>query len=172
VFANGGDRNSTNVPEQEIFANDPNLSFVFGVGGDWKKNSSRWILNEWKHPQTDRPWGNFRLLYERGIENGQPVASPQLKLKELTVMPGKSLSMQRHEKRKEFWFVAEGTATVYTLNTTTTDNELVGVFNQHDHIWVGLGEWHCLCNETEIPLQLIEIQYGEECAEEDIERKL
>jgi len=28
-----------------------------------------------------------------------------------------------------------------------------------------------LCNETDQPLKLIEIQYGENCIEEDIERK-
>jgi mannose-6-phosphate isomerase-like protein (cupin superfamily) len=28
-----------------------------------------------------------------------------------------------------------------------------------------------LCNETNTPLKLIEIQYGENCVEEDIERK-
>lgn len=171
VFANGGDRNTANVPEQVMFASDTKVSFVFGVGGDWKQNSSRWILNEWKAPQTDRPWGNFRLLYERGVDSliaGNQ--TPQLKLKELTVLPGKSLSMQKHAKRKEFWFVAEGVATVYTLNSAT-DVELVGVYKQHEHIWVGLDEWHHLCNETDQPLQLIEIQYGEECAEDDIERK-
>jgi hypothetical protein len=28
-----------------------------------------------------------------------------------------------------------------------------------------------LCNETDTPVKLIEIQYGENCVEEDIERK-
>jgi hypothetical protein len=28
-----------------------------------------------------------------------------------------------------------------------------------------------LCNETDEPLKLIEIQYGEDCVEEDIERR-
>jgi hypothetical protein len=28
-----------------------------------------------------------------------------------------------------------------------------------------------LCNETDRPLKLIEIQYGESCVEEDIERR-
>jgi len=28
-----------------------------------------------------------------------------------------------------------------------------------------------LCNESDIPLKLVEIQYGENCVEEDIERK-
>lgn len=45
VFANGGDRNSKNIPEMDI--SHSRLSFVFGVGGDFKKNSSSWILEKW-----------------------------------------------------------------------------------------------------------------------------
>lgn len=162
IFANGGDRDATNIPEMEIFKDDQNLRFEFGVGGDWKQNSSRWILDEWKAPKTDKPWGYYRLLHDYG---------PQAKLKELTVMPGQSLSMQRHYKRSEFWFVAEGQATVYTIDTRTTDAELTGVFGKHQHIWISRGEWHQLANETDQPLQLVEIQYGEDCVEDDIERK-
>jgi D-beta-D-heptose 7-phosphate kinase/D-beta-D-heptose 1-phosphate adenosyltransferase len=161
VFANGGDRNASNIPEMEIFADDARLHFEFSVGGDWKQNSSRWILDEWKAPRTEKPWGEYRLLHDYG---------PEAKLKELTVDPGQSLSMQRHSKRSEFWFVAEGQATVYTLNRKT-DAELVGVFGKHQHIWISRGEWHQLANETDQPLQLVEIQYGEDCIEEDIERK-
>lgn len=47
IFANGGDRNSENTSEQEI--EDKNLSFAFGVGGNFKKNSSSWILDKWKN---------------------------------------------------------------------------------------------------------------------------
>jgi len=161
VFANGGDRDATNIPEMEIFKEDLRLHFEFGVGGNWKQNSSRWILDEWKAPKTDKPWGCFRLLHDYG---------PEAKLKELWVEPGQSLSMQRHYKRSEFWFVAEGQATVYTLNRKT-DAELVGVFGKHQHIWISKGEWHQLANETTQPLQLVEIQYGEDCVEDDIERK-
>lgn len=162
VFANGGDRDATNIPEMEIFRDDKNLHFEFGVGGNWKKNSSRWILDEWKAPKTDKPWGCYRLLHDYG---------PEAKLKELEVDPGSSLSMQRHTKRSEFWFVAEGQATVYTINNRTTDVELIGVFGKHQHIWISRGEWHQLVNETDQPLQLVEIQYGEDCIEDDIERK-
>jgi D-beta-D-heptose 7-phosphate kinase/D-beta-D-heptose 1-phosphate adenosyltransferase len=162
IFANGGDRNHTNVPEQEIFKDDHNLSFEFGVGGDWKQNSSRWILEEWKAPKTDRPWGYYRVLHEHGKE---------VKLKELTVEPGRSLSMQRHDKRAEFWFVAEGQATVYTVDTRKTDAELIGVFGEHQYVFIGNNQWHQLCNEGKQPLRLIEIQYGEECTELDITRK-
>jgi hypothetical protein len=33
--------------------------------------------------------------------------------------------MQRHEKRAEFWFVAEGEATVYTVDPHSTDRDLL-----------------------------------------------
>ena len=46
VFANGGDRTQTNISEMSI--EDKNLEFVFGVGGEDKKNSSSWILKKWK----------------------------------------------------------------------------------------------------------------------------
>ena len=157
IFANGGDRTKDNIPEM-IFED---VEFVFGVGGEDKKNSSSWILDEWKSPKTTRPWGYYKVLHQVGEE---------VKLKELTVEPGKSLSMQKHKQRSEFWFVSEGEATVYTLNRKT-DSELVGKFTQFDHTWIANNEWHQLVNETLEPLRIIEIQYGSNCSEEDIERK-
>ena len=157
IFANGGDRTKDNIPEM-IF---DDVEFVFGVGGEDKKNSSSWILEEWKSPKTARSWGYYKVLHQVGKE---------VKLKELTVEPGKSLSMQKHKQRAEFWFVSEGEATVYTLNRKT-DPELVGKFTQFDHTWIANNEWHQLVNETLEPLRIIEIQYGSNCSEEDIERK-
>jgi mannose-1-phosphate guanylyltransferase len=78
--------------------------------------------------------------------------------------------MQQHQHRAEFWFVAEGEAAVYTLNTSS-DHDLVGTYKQHQHIFIGKNQWHMLCNETDQPLKLIEIQYGENCVEEDINRR-
>lgn len=159
IFANGGDRTKDNIPEMDI--QDDNLDFVFGVGGEDKKNSSSWILQEWKAPKTERQWGYYRVLHEDG---------PTVKLKELTVDPGKALSMQRHDKRNEFWFVSQGVASVYTLNIST-DLELLGEYKKHQHIWIDNRQWHQLRNETKEPLKIIEIQYGENCIEEDIERR-
>jgi cytidyltransferase-like protein len=159
IFANGGDRTNTNSPEMTVV--DDNLEFVFGVGGENKMNSSSWILQEWKAPKTSRAWGYYRVLHEQG---------KQVKLKELTVLPKTCLSMQRHNDRAEHWFVSEGTAMVYTLNTST-DMELLGEFNTFQHIHILKQQWHKLCNETDQPLRVIEIQYGEQCVEEDIERK-
>jgi len=161
IFANGGDRTKENIPEMDLLQEMLHLDFVFGVGGAHKMNSSSWILQEWKAPKTERQWGYYRVLHENGRE---------VKLKELTVEPGKSLSMQRHRDRAEHWFVAEGTAAVYTINRST-DAELLGTFNKFDHIHIKRTEWHQLCNETDQPLKIIEIQYGENCIEEDIERR-
>jgi cytidyltransferase-like protein len=156
IFANGGDRTSKNIPEM-VF---DDVEFVFGVGGEDKANSSSWILEEWKAPKTLRPWGYYRVLHE----------VPGMKVKELTVMPGQHLSMQRHQDRAEHWHVSSGTATVYTINRKS-DQEPLGTFGQHQHIHINRNEWHQLCNETDQPLKIVEIQYGPNCTEEDIERQ-
>jgi len=157
IFANGGDRTKENIPEM-VF---DDVEFVFGVGGFNKANSSSWILEDWKKPQTQRAWGYYRVLHEVGANT---------KLKELTVMPKTCLSMQRHDKRSEFWFVAEGEATVYTLDSST-DRDVKDHMQYHESCWIHRNEWHQLCNETDQPLRLIEIQFGANCVEEDIERK-
>jgi cytidyltransferase-like protein len=157
IFANGGDRTQDNIPEM-VF---DDVEFVFGIGGENKKNSSSWILEEWKKPKTSRAWGYYRVLHEVGTHT---------KLKELTVNPKTCLSMQRHDRRAEFWFVSEGEAAVYTLNSSS-DHDLVGHYGAHQSVFISNNQWHMLCNETDQPLKLIEIQYGENCVEEDIERK-
>jgi cytidyltransferase-like protein len=160
IFANGGDRTKDNIPEMSY--RDDNVQFKFGVGGTAKMNSSSWILQEWKAPKTIRPWGYYRVLHE---------PSQAVKLKELTVDPGQSLSMQRHKDRAEFWFVSEGTATVNTINNRTTDCESKGVYERFKTIPIETNEWHQLKNNTTDPLKIIEIQYGDRCIEDDIERK-
>jgi cytidyltransferase-like protein len=157
IFANGGDRTDENIPEMDVA--DTDTKFVFGVGGFNKANSSSWILEEWKTPKTERQWGYYRVLHN----------VPGMKVKELTVNPGQRLSMQRHQDRAEHWHVAQGIATVYTINRKS-DVELLGQFTQFQHIHIDRHEWHQLCNETDQPLKIVEIQYGSSCVEEDIER--
>lgn len=157
VFANGGDRGADNIPEMII--KDARLEFQFGVGGDTKINSSSWILQEWRSPQTLRPWGYYRVLHEVS----------GAKVKELTVDPGHALSMQRHAERQELWLVTSGRATVYTLDRST-DQELQGHYTQHQYLHIDTNAWHQLVNETKEPLKIVEIQYGSRCSEDDIER--
>ena len=158
IFANGGDRTDENIPEMDI--QDQNLEFVFGVGGFNKANSSSWILQEWKAPKTERQWGYYRVLHE----------VPGMKVKELTVNPGCSLSMQRHQQRAEYWIVSEGEAVVN--RATPLEFELPpAILDKHDQLHIATKEWHQLTNPYEHPLKIVEIQYGEQCVEEDIERK-
>jgi cytidyltransferase-like protein len=160
IFANGGDRTKENIPEMDLLEEMLHLDFVFAVGGEDKKNSSSWILQEWKAPKTERPWGYYRVLHE----------VLGMKVKELTVNPGKSLSMQRHQHRAEYWIVSEGQATVN--RATPLDYQLPSaMLDKHDQLHVAVREWHQLTNPYDHPLKIVEIQYGEQCIEEDIERK-
>ena len=61
VFANGGDRTAKNIPEMD----QPGVEFVFGVGGDWKANSSSDVLRRYqqhiesKLEQESSPYRRF-----------------------------------------------------------------------------------------------------------------
>lgn len=159
VFANGGDRTQTNIPE--MGAEDANLEFQFGVGGSDKINSSSWILEEWKAPKTQRQWGYYRVLYEQG---------PGTKVKELVVEPGRRLSMQRHHHRHELWYVAQGVASLFNLDEGG-ESTFVCDINTQQNILIQQDSWHQLANLTDEPLKIVEIQFGDQCVEEDIERR-
>ena len=161
IFANGGDRTDDNIPELEHFMDEEWIDFEFNVGGS-KSNSSSNILEKWADNRTERPWGYYRVLH-----NDKDI----VKVKELMVAPGKSLSMQKHKYRAEHWFISSGQATIYTIHEPSTDYELQGKYNMFDNLHFNRGEWHMLSNETGESLRIVEIQYGSECNEADIERK-
>jgi cytidyltransferase-like protein len=156
VFANGGDRGSTNTLEMDY--KDDNLEFAFGVGGENKMNSSSWILHNYYENKTNRPWGYYRVLYE----------TPTCKVKELTVNPGLALSMQKHQFRNEYWHVVSGQGVVYEERPSSAIRK--DIYKDH-HVNIPCGVWHKLSNESNEPLQIVEIQWGSKCIEEDIERR-
>ena len=155
IFANGGDRNKENIPEMSV----DNISFQFSVGGDDKKNSSSWILKNWQYYHEKRLWGSFYNLFEED----------QVKVKELVVAPGKGMSFQKHFKRSEIWMVSKGSCIV-NYSKGDPDNKQNIKLNKFDHYLVPVGEWHQITNPFKETCHLIEIQYGDECVEEDIER--
>jgi len=156
IFANGGDRTQDNIPEMDV----PSIKFEFGVGGENKMNSSSWILREWKQPKTLREWGYYRILHE---VNGT-------KVKELTIEPGQKISMQRHFKRHELWHITEGEC--YLESQMNSGYVLpLKKLTQFSQVQIPIGDWHRLSNTSDKPCRIVEIQYGEECIEEDIERK-
>ena len=155
IFANGGDRNKENIPEMSV----DNIKFEFSVGGDDKKNSSSWILKNWQYYHEERLWGSFYNLFEED----------QVKVKELIVAPGKGMSFQKHFKRSEIWLVSKGSCIV-NYSKDNPENKQSIKLNKFDHFLVPVGEWHQITNPFEETCHLIEIQYGEECIEDDIER--
>jgi len=155
IFANGGDRTKDNIPEMAI----DKVEFAFGVGGENKKNSSSWILSEWIKPKTHRAWGYYNILHDDGNET---------KVKELVVLPNHKLSMQKHFQRNELWMVTSGNAKVITHE----DGQVViSYYRKHDIIKIPVNSWHQLINNTDEELRIVEIQYGKNCIEDDIERK-
>jgi cytidyltransferase-like protein len=156
IFANGGDRTAKNIPEMKV----KDVEFIFGVGGQNKLNSSSWILEEWKAPKTLRPWGYYRVLHDVS----------GTKVKELTIDPGQSLSMQRHLYRTEDWLITEGKCAVRQFERVSgqlIEQRLV----RHQRLHVCLESWHQLHNPYDQPCRIVEIQYGARCSEDDIERQ-
>ena len=155
IFCNGGDRQEDNIPEMKV----KNITFEFGVGGNNKINSSSSILKNWNFDSEERVWGIFYNLFEDN----------RLKLKELIVSPGKGMSFQRHFKRNEIWFVSKGNCEV-NFSTSSPENVITQKLSEEDVFHVKVGDWHQIINPYDSPCHIIEIQYGEETSEDDIER--
>ena len=135
------------------FKNNKNVEFEFGVGGDFKKNSSSWILKNWQGPLEYRPWGWFRVIDD----------SDDHKIKEIQVNPNSRLSYQSHAKRSEVWTVIKGDATVLIDDS---EHHL----KVNNSVFIPVGSKHRLENNTDTPLNIIEVQTGTYFGEDDIVR--
>jgi len=155
VFCNGGDRGKDNIPEMQV----EGYTFQFAVGGDNKANSSSWILKEWKYPTERRVWGEFSDLFQDSA----------VRVKELVIEPGKGISYQRHFKRSEMWFVSKGMLNI-KHSVGAPDEFSIHTLTKDQFFHVKQGDWHQAFNPFEEPCHIIEIQYGKETTEDDIER--
>lgn len=84
-------------------------------------------------------------------------------MKKIVVKPGKRLSLQKHLYRSEHWTVVSGVATV----TVRGEIRLV---ESNESTYIKTGEVHCLANNGNMPVILIEVQVGEYIGEDDIIR--
>ena len=155
IFANGGDRTKDNIPE--MIYND--VEFVFGVGGENKKNSSSWILKEWSQPTTERAWGKYTIL-DKG--NGWQV-------KQLEFYEEHALSDQRHFKRSEHWHVVDGVINMFLEDKS--GNRTSHLLVPGDSIDIPVGYWHKAVNLDNKSAKVIEVWMGQELTEDDIERR-
>jgi len=155
IFANGGDRTKDNIPE--MIYND--VEFVFGVGGEDKKNSSSWILKEWSQPTTERAWGRYTVL-DKG-EGWQ--------VKQLEFYEEQALSDQRHFKRSEHWHVVDGVINMFLEDKS--GNRTSHLLVPGDSIDIPVGYWHKAVNLDNKSAKVIEVWMGQELTEDDIERR-
>ena len=155
IFANGGDRSKTNIPEMKF----TNVEFAFGVGGKEKKNSSSWILKDWSQPTTERAWGKYTVL-DKG-EGWQ--------VKQLEFYEGQQLSDQRHFKRSEHWHVVDGVILMFLEDKDGRQSSKLLV--PGDSIDIPIGYWHKAVNLDNQSARVIEVWLGKELTEDDIERR-
>jgi len=101
-----------------------------------------------------RPWGYYEVLADE----------PDHKVKRIVVYPGKRLSLQKHRRRTEHWFVLTGEALV------TRDEEMIRVTAGHA-IDIPVGAWHRVQNPATTDMAFIEVQTGDYFGEDDIERQ-
>ena len=100
-----------------------------------------------------RPWGYYEVLAD-GSDH---------KVKRITVYPGQRLSLQRHRRRAEHWFILQGEALAML-----GEKELF--VKSGDSVNIPEGEAHRIANRGPAPLIFIEVQTGAYFGEDDIER--
>ena len=149
-FANGGDRKNDNTPEVKL-CKELGIERVWDIGGGKTNSSSDIARRAW----VERPWGRYVTLDE-GIG---------YKVKKLVLDPEKSISLQFHHHRSEYWYITGPTARVQL------DDREIAVTQGGAPIHVEKGVLHKLMNaDSNEKLVVIEIQSGDYLEEDDIIR--
>jgi len=104
-------------------------------------------------PEDHRPWGYYCVLSD---ENAY-------KAKEIVVYPGKRLSLQRHQRRTEHWYILHGKAKM------TLDNKQF-ILRDGQSIDIPQSSFHRIENIGSDDLSFVEVQTGDYFGEDDIER--
>ena len=103
--------------------------------------------------EDHRPWGFYRVLADE----------PDHKVKRIIVYTGKRLSLQRHQMRKEHWYILSGQALV-----TRGEEQIHLTMGQS--VDIPQGALHRIENVGPSDVIFIEVQSGEYFGEDDIER--
>ncbi len=101
----------------------------------------------------ERPWGWYETMESD---------DPTYKLKKIWVNPSERFSLQYHNHRGEHWIIVEGSGTIQ-LNEYT-EKVLPG-----KHFYIPQGSRHRM-TAGEKGVLFYEVQYGTNCAEDDIVR--
>jgi mannose-6-phosphate isomerase len=103
--------------------------------------------------EEHRPWGYFCVLADE----------PDHKVKRIVVFPKQRLSLQRHFRRREHWYIVQGKAIV------TIEKDQVHL-ERGQSVDIPQGAWHRIVNAGDENVVVIEVQGGDYFGEDDIER--
>ena len=103
--------------------------------------------------KIDRPWGHYLLL----------VKTDEYLIKQIVILPKKSISLQKHNHRSEHWIVLRGQANIIINNKKM-------LLNESESAFVAANDKHKITNNTTRPLVILETQLGKILSEEDIIR--
>lgn len=103
--------------------------------------------------RVERPWGWYETVSE----------APGSKVKRIRVQPGQRIGLQKHHQRAEHWVVITGTASV-TIGERQFD------LQPGEACDIARGQVHRLANRTDEAVEIVEVQFGDHLAEDDIVR--
>ena len=110
-------------------------------------------MPEHGHEEDHRPWGCYAVLED----------APAYKVKRIVVRPGERLSLQKHLRRSEHWFIVAGEAVV----TRGTEEIRLSAGQAID---IPEGAAHRIKNPGGKELVFVEVQTGDYFGEDDITR--
>ena len=99
--------------------------------------------------------GLSHVLYRHG---------PGLVVRELVLRPGQEIPCQRHQLRSGLWFVSQGQAQIHV------DRDAPMLVGPGEHAWIPAGQWYHWHNTGPDDLRIVEIQWGDHCSDDDVER--
>ena len=106
-----------------------------------------------KQEKVVRPWGYYHLL----------VKTNEYLIKQIVILPKKSISLQKHKHRSEHWIVLKGEADI------VIDTKIM-LLKESESAFVPANMKHKITNNLSQPLIILETQLGKILSEEDIIR--
>ena len=125
--------------------------------GSWREISKIYLKNKSKYFNKKnvflRPWGSYTNLFY----------GKNFLVKELTVKPNSSISLQKHYHRSEYWMITQGKPKI-TINKKKVFKKV------NDSVFIPSGSIHRIENIYNKPVKIIEVQTGSILKESDIVR--
>ncbi|OPY83134.1 MAG: Alginate biosynthesis protein AlgA [Smithella sp. PtaU1.Bin162] len=138
------------TPDAVLIAGMDKAQEVKRIAADLKDKGRREGI---VHRKVFCPWGWYDTLAQGEC----------FQVKHLVVSPGEILSMQFHRQRSEHWVVVSGVARV-------TRGEQSFPLEENQSIFIPANEKHRLENPGNVPIEIIEVQWGTYLGENDIVR--